>query len=359
MSRKIKILIIDDSELVRQALKNIFSAEADFEVIDVANDPYEAVQKLKKQAPDVITLDVEMPKMNGITFLKKLMSQHPIPVVVISTLTMKGTAVALKALEYGAVEVLHKPNVSSGFELDRNANYIKNAIRAASLANVGLLNRRLTESKKNTYESTVQTVVKKTILENTTSARKILAIGASTGGTEAIKSILMELKPDSPGVVIVQHMPVMFTGQFAQRLNNECPIVVKEAVNNDMVLPGQALIAPGDQHMTLKKSGGGYKVLLSDDELVNRHRPSVDVLFHSVASQAQSQALGVILTGMGKDGAKGLLAMRQAGAFTIAQDEQSCVVFGMPKEAINIGAATKVLNISEIGKYLEKIKNAN
>lgn len=352
-------MIIDDSELVRQALKNIFSTESDLEVIDVANDPYEAVQKLKKQAPDVITLDVEMPKMNGITFLKKLMSQHPIPVVVISTLTKKGTTAALKALEYGAVEVMHKPNVSSGIELERNATYIKNAIRAASLANVSLLNRRLVESKLKPAESAVTPVVKRSVLENKTSARKILAIGASTGGTEAIKSILMELKPDSPGVVIVQHMPGIFTGQFAQRLNKECPITVKEAAHNDLVLPGQALIAPGDHHMLLKKTGGNFKVALSDTALVNRHRPSVDVLFHSVADQAKSQALGVILTGMGKDGAKGLLAMRQAGAFTIAQDEESCVVFGMPKEAINIGAADKVLNIREIGRYLEKLNNTN
>ncbi|MEL6558227.1 MAG: chemotaxis-specific protein-glutamate methyltransferase CheB, partial [Bacteroidota bacterium] len=266
---------------------------------------------------------------------------------------------ALKALEYGAVEVMHKPNVSSGLELERNSTYIKNAIRAASQANVSLLNRRLIESRLKPSDVVTSAVVKKNISETTTSARKVLAIGASTGGTEAIKSILMMLTADSPGVVIVQHMPGIFTGQFAQRLDKECPITVKEAADNDIVLPGQALIAPGDQHMQLRKVGGSFRVELSDKPLVNRHRPSVDVLFNSVAEQAKSQALGVILTGMGKDGAKGLLAMRQAGAFTIAQDEESCVVFGMPKEAINIGGATKVLNIREIGRYLEKIRNVN
>lgn len=357
MSKKIKILIIDDSELVRQALRKIFSADDTLEVMAVANDPYEAVQILKKGVPDVITLDVEMPKMNGITFLKKLMNQHPIPVIVISTLTKKGTTAALRALEYGAVEVMHKPNVTTGKELERNSTYIRNAIKAASIANVRILNKRLADAKKS--ENEIVDVPEKSILGNNTSARKILAIGASTGGTEAIKSILKELPSDCPGVVIVQHMPALFTGQFAERLNKECRIYVKEAAHNDKVLSGQALIAPGDQHMELRKNGNGYSVQLNRSELINRHRPSVDVLFNSVAIHAKTQSMGVILTGMGKDGAKGLLAMRQAGAFTIAQDESSCVVFGMPKEAINIEAATKILKIDEIGKYLGKIKNSN
>ncbi|MGB3465358.1 MAG: chemotaxis response regulator protein-glutamate methylesterase [Cyclobacteriaceae bacterium] len=356
MGRKIKILIVDDSQLVRQALADLIAEDDHMEVMAVANDPYEAVQILRHKVPDVITLDVEMPKMNGITFLKKLMSQHPIPVVVISTLTKSGTAEALKALEYGAVEVMHKPNMSTGKELERNGTYIRSAIRAASLANVKLLNKRLAISRRN---AALEKAEKASMIADRKPAKNIIAIGASTGGTEAIKSILMQMGPDSPGVVIVQHMPAMFTGQFAQRLNVECPIEVKEAAQNDKILPGRALIAPGNQHMEVRRTSDGFSIRLNESELVNRHRPSVDVLFHSVAEAAKSKAVGALLTGMGKDGAKGLLVMKQAGAETIAQNEASCVVFGMPKEAINIGAASKVLSLDETGKYLGRIKNSD
>lgn len=356
MGKKIKILIIDDSQLVRHALSELIAGDESMEVMAMANDPYEAVSILRNEVPDVITLDVEMPKMDGITFLRKLMSQHPIPVVVISTLTKSGTAEALKALEYGAVDVMHKPNVSTGKELDRNATYIRNAIKAAALANVRLLNRRLAQGRTSGIKQA--TVVAETAIAKV-AARNVIAIGASTGGTEAIKSILKNLTPDSPGVVIVQHMPAMFTGQFAQRLNNECEIEVREAKHNDRVLRGCALIAPGNQHMEIRNSGEGFVVRLNESELVNRHRPSVDVLFHSVADKVRSKAIGVLLTGMGKDGAQGLLALKEAGAETIAQDEASCVVFGMPREAIRIGAASKVLSLDETGKYLGRIKSTN
>lgn len=350
-------MIIDDSALVRQALNHIFSTGDEFEVIGMANDPYDAVQQLKKDVPDVITLDVEMPKMDGITFLGKLMKQHPIPVVVISTLTKKGTNAALKALEYGAVEVMHKPNVSTGYELDRNASYIRTAVRSASHANKRLLARgRLKASPAQ------DTGKRSAVLDYgkvPKQAKRLLAIGASTGGTEAIRVILKKLHSESPGTVIVQHMPGMFTGQFAERLNMDCDISVKEAVDGDRVLPGHALIAPGNQHMVLKKDLKGFYVELNEHEEVNRHRPSVDVLFHSVAHVAGVKATGALLTGMGKDGARGLLAMREAGAFTIAQDESSSVVFGMPKEAVRLEAATKVLSIEQVGQYLSTIKNEN
>ena len=350
-------MIIDDSELVRQALQHIFSADDDFEVMAVANDPYDAVQQPKKDVPDVITLDVEMPRMDGITFLKKLMQQYPIPVVVISTLTKKGTNAALKALEYGAVEVMHKPKMSTGYELERNASYIRTAVRSASMANKRLLGAG--QTKVTPVVPLKKSSVSRFVGEYQQSTRRILAIGASTGGTEAIKVILRKLTPDSPGTVIVQHMPGMFTGQFAERLNNECEITVKEAENGDRVLPGHAFVAPGNEHMELKKGTQGFYVELNGDEEVNRHRPSVDVLFHSVAKSAGSAATGVLLTGMGKDGARGMLAMHDAGALTIAQDETSSVVFGMPKEAIRLNAASKVLSIEDISTYLSGMKNEN
>jgi len=345
LNSKTKILIIDDSELVRQSLKEVFSQDENLHVIGMANDPYEAVRKLKVEVPDVITLDIEMPKMDGITFLRKLMKQHPIPVVVISTLTKKGTNEALKALQYGAVDVMHKPQITTGDELNKNAVYLRNVVKSASKANV----RKLHITN---FPQEIKRFDKKTVNVPIHPSKKIIAIGASTGGTEAIKKALSQLDKSSPGVVIVQHMPKLFTKQFADRLDMECDIHVKEANHGDLLKAGQALIAPGNMHMMLKRSAIGYYVEVKDGPLVNRHMPSVDVLFKSVARYGASNAIGILLTGMGKDGAKGLKEMKDAGAMTIAQDEVSSVVFGMPKEAINLNAAKKVLNLEQVADLI-------
>lgn len=322
----------------------VFSGDEELEVIGEAIDPYMAVKELKKMAPDVITLDIEMPKMDGITFLKKLMSQHPIPVVVISTLTQKGTNAALRALELGAVEVLAKPKINTKEELLEKSDHLRRIIKAASKANLAKLSARPTTPEE------------KNVSQNTSLARtlneKIVAVGASTGGTTALKTILMGLSSQSPGVVVVQHMPEMFTKQFADRLNKECEIAIKEAEDGDRVIAGQALIAPGNKHMMLKGTSPNFYVQIMDGPRVNHHKPSVDVLFKSVARYAKSNAVGVLLTGMGRDGANGLLEMKNSGAHNIAQDENSSVVFGMPKEAIKLGAADEVLPIEKIGKAM-------
>ncbi len=353
MERKIKVLIVDDSALVRKTLEGIFSSTEDIEVMATAADPYIAVQKLKMEAPDVITLDIEMPKMDGLTFLKKLMHQHPIPVVVISTLTQKGTVTAIKALEYGAVEVIAKPKLNTKDKLKEDTERLCDKVRAASHAKINSISPRKTKIVDKIYsvKTAFNNKVRRSMVKTTD---KVLAIGASTGGTEAIKVLLQSMPIDCMGIVIVQHMPEMFTTQFAQRLNEECVISVKEAENGDSVLRGQALLAPGNKHMLLKRSGARYYVEIKDGPLVNRHRPSVDVLFKATARYAGSNAIGVILTGMGSDGARGLLEMRESGATTIAQDEKSCIIFGMPKEAINNGAAQKVLPLTGIAANVLK-----
>jgi two-component system chemotaxis response regulator CheB len=340
LSRKVKILIVDDSALVRNALTNAFATDEGLEVIATANDPYEAAQELRKNVPDVITLDIEMPKMDGLTFLRKLMQQHPIPVVVISTLTERGTTTALKALEYGAAGILAKPKINTKVELERSSMELCRIVHAASRSNLRNL------PIPNTYKAP-----KRVPLENR-SAKHVFALGASTGGTEALKKVIQSLPTDCPGVVIVQHMPAGFTKQFAQRLDEECAVSVKEAENGERLHPGQVLIAPGNQHMLLKRVGFEYRVEVKEGPLVNRHMPSVDVLFKSVARHAGSNAAGALLTGMGKDGAKGLLEMRQAGAHTVAQSEESCVVFGMPREAINLGAAEKIVPLTDVASTL-------
>ncbi len=349
MKSKIKILIIDDSNLVRQSLKTVLSKDEDLEIMGMANDPYDAVRQIKEAVPDVITLDIEMPKMDGITFLKKLMNQHPIPVVVISTLSKRGTNEALKALEYGAVDVMHKPQITNGDELDRHAVYLCNVVKSAARANLKKLNQKEIAKIKPIKKTD------KAINQPLVPSRKVIAIGASTGGTEAIKNVLMNLDENSPGVVIVQHMPKMFTSQFADRLNADCRIEVKEATDGDIVMNGLALIAPGDKHMMLKRQGTSYVVEVKSGPLVNRHMPSVDVLFKSVARYAGNQAIGVLLTGMGKDGAKGLLEMKNLGGDTVAQDEESSVVFGMPKEAVNLEAAKHIMNLKQVATYLSDI----
>ncbi|MEN8247448.1 MAG: chemotaxis response regulator protein-glutamate methylesterase [Bacteroidota bacterium] len=350
MYKKVRVLIVDDSALVRQSLSEILGSDPEIEIVGTANDPYMAVEKIKKDVPDVITLDVEMPKMDGITFLKKIMSQHPIPVIIISTLTASGTETALNALENGAVEVVLKPPLHSSEQKNDAAIMLIDKVKATARAHV----KRRSAVKKPVKSRVSPKLTADAILAKPKSSsllkttEKIVAVGASTGGTEAIKAFLEALPEDSPGIVIVQHMPEVFTSQFAKRLNDICAITVKEAANRDTVLRGQALISPGNKHMLLKRSGARYFVEITDGPLVSRHRPSVDVLFRSVARYAGKNSMGIILTGMGDDGAQGMLEMKTAGSYTIAQDEDTCVVFGMPKEAIKLNAVNKVLPLQSI-----------
>ncbi len=338
---KIKVLVVDDSAVVRQSLSHILNSDSNIEVIGVASDPFVAVKKISKQVPDVITLDVEMPRMDGITFLQRIMSQHPIPVVIISSLTAKGSEMAIRALESGAVDIIQK-NMLSVDTFSENSQQIIDVVKAAGKSVIRRKARLQHADKIPVTESRSNLTV---------TSNKIIAIGASTGGTEAIKTVLEQMPVDCPGIVIVQHMPEVFTRSFAERLNSLCKIEVKEAEDGDSILRGRALIAPGNYHMEVRRSGSKYYVHIRDGESVNRHRPSVDVLFHSVARYAGKNAVGVIMTGMGGDGAKGLLTMHEAGAFTIAQDEKSSVVYGMPKEAVKIGAVKKIASLNSITQH--------
>ncbi|HAS46723.1 MAG TPA: chemotaxis response regulator protein-glutamate methylesterase [Microscillaceae bacterium] len=352
---KIKLLIIDDSALVRQVLTKIFSSDPEIDIVGTASDPYVAARKMKEIKPDVITLDIEMPRMDGITFLQRLMAQYPIPVVVISTLTVEEADTALMALEAGAVEVISKPKINTKEALEESTIKLCAAVKTAYYARVER-KRVISKPKRSTHsESTTTPQKRRNDIIRTTD--KVVAIGASTGGVKAIKEILQQFPVDCPGVVIVQHMPKLFTKQFAFRLDNECEVSVKEAEDGESILKGHVLIAPGNLHLTVKRSGAKYIVQLLDAPLVNRHRPSVDVLFQSVAQSVGKNAIGVILTGMGSDGAKGILDMKVAGAFTIAQDEQSSVVYGMPKEAVKLNAIDKILNLNQIAP--EVIRKAN
>jgi len=344
MKQKIKVLIVDDSALVRQTLNEILSADPRLEVMATAQDPFDAARKMQRDIPDVITLDVEMPRMDGITFLQKIMSQHPLPVVICSSLTGKSSETTMKAIEYGAVDIIEKPRMGTKQFLQESAIRICDTVRAAALAKMKPVPVKKIEPKL-TADAVLTKPTSKAMIQTT---EKVVAIGASTGGTEALRVFLESLPPDAPAMVIVQHMPEHFTASFAKRLDSLCRISVKEAQDNDTVMPGRALIAPGNHHMLLKRSGARYFVEIKDGPLVCRHRPSVDVLFRSAARYAGRNAVGVIMTGMGDDGAKGLLEMKEANAFTIAQDEKSCVVFGMPCEAIKMGAAQKVLPLESI-----------
>lgn len=339
--KKIKVMIIDDSALVRNTLTSIYNSDDEIEVIATAADPYVAVQKLKEEVPDVISLDVEMPRMDGITFLAKLMSQHPIPVVIISTLTERSTENAILALEYGAVEVLAKPKLGTKQNLEAVREQLCNKIKAASNAYV---------KRRGIQTASVLRTPKSIVPIRTT--ENVIAVGASTGGTEAIRTFLMDMPLDCPGIVITQHMPELFTKQFAKRLDELCLINVREAVHGETVIRGTALIAPGNSHMRLRRSGTRYYVELDQSPLVNNHRPSVDVLFESVSDSAGKNAIGVIMTGMGRDGAKGMKMMHEKGAHTIAQDEDSCIVYGMPKEAVKLGAATSTLPLNQISRHI-------
>jgi two-component system chemotaxis response regulator CheB len=335
---------VDDSAVVRQTLTEVLSSDPDIEVIATASDPFVAAERMRDEVPDVITLDIEMPRMDGLTFLKKLMAQHPIPVVICSSLADEGAASTFKALEYGAVDIITKPRMGTKQFIEESRINICQTVKAAAGARV----RPLRPSQVVEPKLTADAILSPATSAMAETTEKIVMIGASTGGTEALKTLLESLPPDAPGIVIVQHMPELFTRAFANRLDSLCAITVKEAESNDSVIRGRALIAPGNHHLLLKRSGARYYVEIKDGPLVCRHRPSVDVLFRSAARYAGRNAVGVILTGMGDDGAHGMLEMKQAGAVTIAQDEASCVVFGMPKEAIKLNGVDKVLPLPAI-----------
>ncbi|NEX16963.1 MAG: chemotaxis response regulator protein-glutamate methylesterase [Halochromatium sp.] len=334
-ARKIKVLCVDDSALIRDLLSEIIGSQPDMEVVAVASDPIMARDLIKQHNPDVLTLDVEMPRMDGLDFLERLMRLRPMPVLMVSSLTQAGSEVTLRALELGALDFVAKPSIGIRRGMMGYTEEIAEKIRAAAHSHPRQRPRK---------PETAPVRLKAPMI----SSEKLLIIGASTGGTEAIRQVLEPLPASSPGILITQHMPGGFTRSFAERLDRLSQIAVKEAQEGERVLPGHAYIAPGDQHLRLARSGANYVVRLDDGPPVNRHRPSVDVLFHSAAQQAGRNAIGVILTGMGKDGAAGLLEMRQAGAPTIAQDEASCVVFGMPREAIALGGACEVMALEEI-----------
>ncbi len=337
---KIRVLNVDDSALMRQVLAQLLSKDPGIEVIGSAPDPYVAREKIKALNPDVITLDVEMPKMDGLTFLEKLMRGRPMPVVMVSSLTEAGCQTTLRALELGAVDYITKPKLDLQEGMEGIADDLIEKVKAASVAKI-----RGAANGTGHAQPRPATPLSAAMIKTTDT---IIAIGSSTGGTEAVKEVLEVLPPNTPPILITQHMPEHFTKTWADRMNQICRISVKEAQDGDSVLPGHALIAPGSYHMTLVRSGARYSVRINQDPPVNRHRPSVDVMFDSVARYAGGNAVGVILTGMGGDGAKGMLAMKQAGAYTIAQDEASCVVFGMPKEAIKLGGVDKIFPLGDI-----------
>ena len=336
---KIKVLIVDDSALIRGVMKEIINSQHDMEVVGVAPDPLVARDLIKQTNPDVLTLDVEMPKMDGLDFLERLMRLRPMPVVMVSSLTERGSEITMRALELGAVDFVTKPKMSIQSVMLEYSDLIADKIRAASHAKV----------KQRTVHADASAGPQLASLRNPlTSSEKLIIIGASTGGTEAIKNFLVQLPPDCPGILITQHMPEGFTRSFANRLDKLCRISVKEAEGNERVLPGHAYLAPGHSHLQLVRSGANYMTKLDQGPPVNRHRPSVDVLFSSAAVSAGKNAVGVILTGMGKDGAAGMLEMKKAGAYNLAQDESTCVVFGMPKEAIAIGGTHEVAPLQDL-----------
>jgi two-component system, chemotaxis family, protein-glutamate methylesterase/glutaminase len=342
--RKIRVLIVDDSAIVRKVLAEALASEPDLEVVGTAPDPYVARDKIVRLHPDVLTLDIEMPRMDGLTFLKKLMEFHPMPVIIISSLAQSSSQTALEALRCGAVEVLAKPG--GPYSVGELKHDLPHKVRAAANARVGRAEPQL-------HAPTPAALV----LPGANSST-VIAIGASTGGTEAIREVLMGLPENMPGILIVQHIPAVFSLAFANRLNGLCRLRVKEAADGDRLTAGLVLIAPGNFHMTLVKSGGEYRVAIQDGPRVCYQRPSVDVLFESVAKVAKGDAVAAILTGMGADGAQGLLQMKRAGARTIAQDEASCVVFGMPREAIRTGAVDHVLPLDRVAAELTALSAA-
>ncbi|MCS6948911.1 MAG: chemotaxis response regulator protein-glutamate methylesterase [Armatimonadota bacterium] len=335
--RPIRVLIIDDSVVIRQLLKDILTRDGGIEVVGTASDPVEGYDKLVQLQPDVLTLDVEMPRMDGITFLEKLMRSHPMPVVMISTLTREGSEVTLKALELGAVDFIAKPTQSIFTGMAALAHEITTKVKAAARARV---------RPKQAHVAPVE--MPQVALQRATATGRLIAIGASTGGPEAIRQVLQGLPAQVPPIVIVQHMPPVFTRSFAERLDRLCTVRVKEAEDGDTLQPGHAYIAPGDYHLQVSRNGSQYRARVVQTEPVNRHRPSVDALFDSVVEASGAATVAVLLTGMGADGARGMKKLRDAGARTIAQDEETCVVFGMPREAIQLGGAEFVLPLPQI-----------
>ena len=339
---KIRVLIVDDSAVVRKVFSEELSGQPDMEVVGTAPDPYVARDKIVQLKPDVVTLDIEMPRMDGLTFLRKLMKHYPLPVIIVSSLTKKGGVLALEAMESGAVDVICKPG--EAYSVGEMGVQLADKIRAAAAVRIEDLRRRLLKPERQ-----AALISRKSLAEST---HKVIAIGSSTGGTEALKQVLINLPVTTPGIMIVQLMPQHFTASFAQRLDSLCKISVKEAEDGDAVLPGRALVAPGNYHMVMRRSGARYYVNVKTGPLVCHQRPAVEVLFNSVAAYGGANAIGVILTGMGKDGARGMLKMHEAGARTIAQDEASCVVFGMPREAIAAGGVDMVVPLDQIGQTL-------
>ena len=392
MSDKYRVLIVDDSAVVRQSLTAILENDPEIEVMGTAADPIIAVKKIQKEVPDVITLDIEMPRMDGLTFLRKIMAQRPIPVVVISSLTTKGTDAAMKALEYGASEVIGKPAMNPDVFFQESHIMLCDAVKAAAQSKLRRINADTMQERLNPGKAqpspepapasrvvtrpattiptaqiasvqpkyTADAILEKSSASDTiVLTDKIIVLGSSTGGTEAIRVLLRTMPEDMPGIAIVQHMPEGFTRSFSNGLNQISKLEVKEAENGDKLYRGRVLIAPGNKHMLLKRVGKEYFVEIKEGPLVNRHRPSVDVLFRSAARYAGNNAIGVILTGMGNDGAKGMKEMHDAGAHTIAQDEQSCVVYGMPKEAVKAGGVDDVVALDKINDRLVEILTRN
>lgn len=342
---KTKVLVIDDSALIRSLLTEIINDTKDLEVVGAAPDPLVAREMIKQLNPDVLTLDVEMPRMDGLDFLEKLMRLRPTPVLMVSTLTEKGSEITLRALELGATDFVTKPKMGITQGMQQYADEITDKIRTAAKAKVSTLQ---SIAKGSSPDSPAPSAIRNPLI----SSEKLLIIGASTGGTEAIKSFLMQMPSDCPGILITQHMPAGFTKSFASRLDSLCKISVKEAVDGERVLPGHAYIAPGDKHLLLARSGANYVTRLSDSEPVNRHKPSVDVLFDSAAVNAGKNAIGIIMTGMGKDGAVGMLSMKDAGSHNFAQNEESCVVYGMPREAVANGGVHEIAHLKDLPKMV-------
>ncbi|VAX13911.1 Chemotaxis response regulator protein-glutamate methylesterase CheB [hydrothermal vent metagenome] len=357
--KKIKVLIVDDSALVRQVLTEIFNSDEGFDVVGTAQDPFIARDKIKQLKPDILTLDVEMPRMDGVTFLQNLMRLHPMPVVMISSLTEQGADITLQALESGAIDFVSKPKISVADGLEEYASEILNKVRMAASVNVSPISERII--KRNSSD-TIKTVDPKlsadAVLSKATGARqfkttdKIIAIGASTGGTEAIRDVLESMPADAPGIVISQHIPAAFSGPFSNRMNGISAMTVFEASDGQQILPGHVYIAPGSHHLIVERSGARYICRLNDGPPVNRHKPSVDVMFRSVAQNVGPNAIGVLLTGMGDDGARGLLELKENGAPTLIQDEKTSVVWGMPGEAAKLGAADDELPLQKIAQHL-------
>ena len=352
IKRPIRVLIVDDSASVRQVLTSILNQDPDIEVMAAASDPFVAARRLQEEVPDVIILDIEMPRMDGLTFLRKIMAQHPIPVIICSTLTVDGSDMMFEAFEAGAVDILPKPRADTRQALHESSTRVCDAVKSAVHARVRVRAARaprLVVEQKLTADAIIPPPVQGRASPVT---ERVVCIGVSTGGTEALRDVLEPLPRRSPAILIVQHMPQGFTLAFAKRLNSLCEVDIKEAENGDVVVHGGVYIAPGGRHMLLQRTGQRYHIAIKDGPPVSRHRPSADVLFRSAAQHAGRNALGIIMTGMGDDGARGLLEMRKLGAATRAQDEESCVVFGMPKEAIACGAVEKVISLAQIPKEI-------